>query len=57
MYRIVGKGGHVHMQEAGTLHQLGFVHIGLANRYQERDFRLSDLHGHVAEEIPAQDQR
>ncbi len=42
---------HVHDLHATLLHQLGFDHEKLTFRFQGRDFRLTDVHGHVKEEI------
>ena len=42
---------HVHDLQATILHLLGFEHTRLIHRFQGRDFRLTDVHGHVVEEI------
>jgi hypothetical protein len=44
---------HVHDLQATILHQLGLDHERLTFRFQGRDFRLTDVHGHVIEEIVA----
>ncbi len=44
---------HVHDLHATILHQLGFDHEKLIHRFQGRDFRLTDVHGHVVQEILA----
>ncbi len=44
---------HVHDLQATILHQLGFDHEQLTYRYQGRDFRLTDVHGHVVKELLA----
>ncbi|MEZ5304441.1 MAG: DUF1501 domain-containing protein [Verrucomicrobiales bacterium] len=44
---------HVHDLHATILHQLGFDHEQLTYRFQGRDFRLTDVHGHVVREILA----
>jgi hypothetical protein len=44
---------HVHDFHATTLHLLGFDHTKLTYRYAGRDFRLTDVHGNVAEKIIA----
>ncbi len=44
---------HVHDLQATILHQLGFDHERLTYRFQGRDFRLTDVHGHVVKEILA----
>lgn len=38
---------------ATTLHLLGFDHTKLTYRYAGRDFRLTDVHGRVVEDILA----
>ena len=40
---------HVHDLQATILHLLGFDHERLTYRYQGRDFRLTDVHGHVVD--------
>jgi hypothetical protein len=42
---------HVHDLNATLLHQLGVDHTKLTYRYQGRDFRLTDVHGHVVQEL------
>jgi hypothetical protein len=44
---------HVHDLHATILHLLGFDHTRLTYRFQGRDFRLTDVHGHVVREILA----
>lgn len=44
---------HVHDLHATILHLLGLNHEKLTFRYQGRDFRLTDVHGHVVKEILA----
>ncbi|WP_394795121.1 DUF1501 domain-containing protein, partial [Armatimonas sp.] len=44
---------HVHDLQATILHLLGFDHTRLAYRYQGRDFRLTDVHGHVVKDLLA----
>jgi hypothetical protein len=44
---------HVHDLQATILHLLGFDHERLTYRFQGRDFRLTDVHGHVVHEILA----
>ena len=43
----------VHDLHATILHLLGFDHERLTYRYAGRDFRLTDVHGHVVEDILA----
>jgi hypothetical protein len=42
---------HVHDFHATILHLLGLDHERLTYRYAGRDFRLTDVHGHVVKEI------
>ena len=44
---------HVHDVQATILHLLGIDHEKLTYRYQGRDFRLTDVHGHVVKKILA----
>ncbi|MEM9480113.1 MAG: DUF1501 domain-containing protein [Verrucomicrobiota bacterium] len=44
---------HVHDLHATILHLLGFDHKRLTYRYSGRDFRLTDVHGHVVNDIIA----
>ena len=44
---------HVHDLNATILHLLGLDHERLTYRYQGREFRLTDVHGHVVNEILA----
>ncbi|HEY7308505.1 MAG TPA: DUF1501 domain-containing protein [Gemmataceae bacterium] len=44
---------HVHDLHATILHLLGFDHEKLTYRYAGRDFRLTDVHGRVVNEILA----
>ena len=44
---------HVHDLQATILHLLGFDHERLTYRFQGRDYRLTDVHGHVVREILA----
>lgn len=42
---------HVHDFQATVMHLLGFDHERLTHRFQGRDFRLTDIHGHVVRDI------
>jgi len=42
---------HVHDLHATVLHLMGLDHEKLTYRYAGRDFRLTDVHGHVVREI------
>ena len=44
---------HVHDLHATILHLLGFDHERFTYRYAGRDFRLTDVHGRVVQEILA----
>ncbi len=44
---------HVHDLHATMLHLLGFDHERLTYRYAGRDFRLTDVHGHVVHDLIA----
>ncbi|WP_442485173.1 DUF1501 domain-containing protein [Aeoliella sp. SH292] len=44
---------HVHDLHATMMHQLGINHKRLTYRYQGRDFRLTDVAGHVVDDIIA----
>ncbi|MDB4371046.1 DUF1501 domain-containing protein, partial [Mariniblastus sp.] len=44
---------HIHDLNATILHLLGIDHTKLTYRYQGRDFRLTDVHGHVIHDLIA----
>lgn len=44
---------HVHDLQATILHLLGLDHLKLTFRFQGRDFRLTDVHGHVVKKLLA----
>lgn len=50
---IVENPVHVHDLNATILHLLGIDHERLTYRYQGREFRLTDVHGRVIEELIA----
>jgi hypothetical protein len=52
-FSIVRDKVHVHDLQATILHLLGFNHEKLTFRLQGRDFRLTDVHGKVVNEILA----
>lgn len=52
-FRAVEKKVHVHDLHATILHLLGFDHTRFTFRYAGRDFRLTDVHGHVVKELIA----
>ena len=47
----VDKPVHVHDLQATILHQLGIDHEKLTYRFQGRDFRLTDVAGHVQHDL------
>jgi hypothetical protein len=50
----IGEGNvHVHDLHATILHLMGFDHEKFTYRYAGRDFRLTDVHGHVVKEMIA----
>jgi hypothetical protein len=52
-YNIVKDPVHIHDLNATALHLLGIDHTRLTYRYQGRDFRLTDVHGHILSKIIA----
>ncbi|QDT37879.1 DUF1501 domain-containing protein [Stratiformator vulcanicus] len=50
-YNVAENPVHVHDLQATILHLLGIDHTRLSYRYQGRDFRLTDVHGHVVKGI------
>jgi len=44
---------HIHDLQATILHLLGFDHERLTYKHQGRQFRLTDVHGHVVKDILA----
>ena len=52
-FKAVEKPVHVHDLHATMLHLMGLDHEQLTYRYSGRDFRLTDVHGHVVKEILA----
>ncbi|MDC3334934.1 DUF1501 domain-containing protein [Opitutales bacterium] len=44
---------HVHDLQATWMHLLGFDHEQLTYRFQGRDYRLTDVHGHVVKDLVA----
>jgi len=51
--RAVEGAVHVHDLQATLLHCCGIDHTRLTYRFQGRDFRLTDVHGHVVQDILA----
>lgn len=52
-FKAVDKPVHVHDLHATILHLLGFDHTKLTFRHAGRDFRLTDVHGHLVKELLA----
>ena len=52
-FKAVEDRVHVHDLHATLLHLLGFDHEKFTFRYAGRDFRLTDVHGHVVKDILA----
>jgi hypothetical protein len=52
-YNIVDKPVHVHDLNATLMHCLGVDHTRLTYRYQGRDFRLTDVEGHLMKDLLA----
>jgi uncharacterized protein (DUF1501 family) len=50
-FQAIEKKVHVHDLHATLLHLLGFDHEKLTYRYAGRDFRLTDVHGRVVQEL------
>lgn len=52
-FGVVQNPVHVHDLQATIMHQLGFDHERLTYRFQGRDYRLTDVHGHVVHDLLA----
>jgi uncharacterized protein (DUF1501 family) len=50
-YNVAEDGVHVHDFHATILHLLGIDHERLTYKYQGRHFRLTDVHGHIVENV------
>ena len=50
-YNVTRDPVHIHDLQATVLHQLGLDHTRLTYRFQGRDFRLTDVHGRVVNEV------
>lgn len=50
-FGVVENKVHVHDLQATIMHLLGFDHERLTFRFQGRDYRLTDVHGHVVEPL------
>jgi arylsulfatase A-like enzyme len=52
-FKVVENKVHVHDLQATIMHLLGFDHERLTYRFQGRDYRLTDVHGSVVQDILA----
>lgn len=52
-YSVAENGVHVHDMQATILHLLGIDHERLTYQHQGRYYRLTDVHGHVVQDILA----
>ena len=52
-FHIVENPVHVHDLQATILHLMGLGHERLTFRFQGRDYRLTDVHGHVVKQVLA----
>ncbi len=52
-FSVVENPVHIHDLQATILHLLGYDHERLTYRFQGRDFRLTDVFGHVVKDILA----
>ena len=52
-FHVTEKPVHVHDVQATIMHLLGINHERLTFRFQGRDFRLTDVHGHIVKEMLA----
>jgi len=50
-YNIVENPVHVHDFQATIMHLLGVDHERLTYKFQGRNFRLTDVHGHVVNDL------
>jgi uncharacterized protein (DUF1501 family) len=50
-YNVVKDGVHIHDFHATMMHLLGINHEQLTYKYQGRHFRLTDVHGHIVQNI------
>ncbi len=50
-FAAIEKRMYVHDLHATILHLMGIDHERLTYRYSGRDFRLTDVHGQIAQEI------
>ena len=52
-YNVAENPVHIHDLQATIMNQLGIDHTQLTYKFQGRDYRLTDIHGHVIRDILA----
>ena len=52
-FKVAENKVHVHDLQATIMHLLGFDHKQLTYRFQGRDYRLTDVHGEVVQDVIA----
>ncbi|MFT5131475.1 MAG: hypothetical protein ACI8W8_005111 [Rhodothermales bacterium] len=52
-FSVADKPVHIHDLQATIMHLMGFDHEQLTYRFQGRDYRLTDVHGHVITDLIA----
>jgi len=52
-FGVVENKVHVHDLQATIMHLLGFDHERLTYFFQGRDYRLTDVHGHLVPQVLA----
>lgn len=52
-FQAMEKKVHVHDLHATMLHLMGLDHTKLTYRYAGRDFRLTDIHGNIVQDVIA----
>jgi hypothetical protein len=52
-WNITADPVHIHDMQATIMHLVGIDHTKLTYRYQGRQFRLTDVHGHVVQGVLA----
>jgi hypothetical protein len=52
-YNVARDPVHVHDMQATIMHLMGIDHERMTYRFQGRRYRLTDIHGHVVEDLLA----
>jgi uncharacterized protein (DUF1501 family) len=52
-YNVATNPVHIHDLQATIMNPLGIDHTALTRRFQGREFRLTDMHGHALKDIIA----